>query len=48
MEKSINELKAEFVYLILWKNNELTSFVRGRLTAPSQFKIANIFRKWVS
>ena len=26
MEKSIHELKAEFVYLILWENRELTSF----------------------
>ena len=35
MEKSINELKVEFVYLILWKIRELTSVVRGLLTAPS-------------
>ena len=48
MEKSIHELKAEFVYLILWENRELTSVVRGRLAAPSQFKLANIFPKSVS
>ena len=48
MEKHVHELKAEFVYLILWENGELTSVVRGRLTAPPQFKLANIFRKWVS
>ena len=41
MEKSIHE--PEFVYLIWWENRELTSVVRGRLTALSQFKLANIF-----
>ena len=35
MEKSIHELKVEFVYLISWENRELASVVRGRLTAPS-------------
>ena len=35
MEKSIHELEVEFVYLILWENRELSSVVRGRLTAPS-------------
>ena len=35
MEKSIHELKVEFVYLILWENRELTNVVRGHLTAPS-------------
>ena len=31
MEKSVQELKAGFVYLILWENRGLTSVVRGRL-----------------
>ena len=35
MEKSIHELKVEFVYLILWENRELNNVVRGRLTTPS-------------
>ena len=35
MEKRIHVLKVEFVYLILWENKELTSVVKGRLTAPS-------------
>ena len=46
MEKNSHELKEEFVYLILWENRELTSVVRGRLTTPFQFKLANIFPKW--
>ena len=35
MEKSIHELKVEFVYVILWENRELNNVVRGRLTTPS-------------
>ena len=38
MEKSINELEVEFVYLISWENRELTSLVRGRLTALLYFR----------
>ena len=37
MEKSIHELKVEFVYFILWENRELSSVVRGRLAAPSNW-----------
>ena len=49
MEKSIHELKVEFVHLILWEKRELTSVVRGRsFNGPFQFKLVNIFRKWVS
>ena len=49
MEKIIHELKVEFVHLILWDNRELTSFVRGRsFNGLFQFKLVNIFRKWVS
>ena len=48
MKKSIYEMKAEFVYLILWETSELTGVVRGHITAPSQFKLANIFRNWIS
>ena len=49
MEKSIHELKVEFMHLILWENRELTNVVRGRsFNGPFQFKLVNIFRKWVS
>ena len=48
MEKSIHELKVEFVYLISWENRELTSFVEVSFNGSFQFKLANIFRKWVS
>ena len=43
VQKSVHELKVQFVYLILWENRELTSVMRGRLTAPSNSNYLTFF-----